>query len=78
MNIEYEKKLDICCKRMAEDFGINEKQARKIIKGLDLFDIVFEYYEDDINEYFEELDNRLEEEINNNYDLYKGNINGGI
>ena len=75
MNIEFEKKLDICCKRLAEDYGITEKQARKLIKGLDLFDLVFDLYEEDINEYFEQLDEMLEEEIKNNYDLYVDNVN---
>ena len=75
MNIEFEKKLDICCKRLAEDYSITEKQARKLIKGLDLFDLVFDLYEEDINEYFEQLDEMLEEEIKNNYDLYVDNVN---
>ena len=78
MDIDYKKKLEICCEQMALDFGISEKQAKNIISSLDLYDIVFEYYEDYINEYFEQKELEDNEDINNNHDLYKGNINGGI
>lgn len=78
MDIDYKKKLEICCEQMALDFGISEKQAKNIISSLDLYDIVFEYYEDYINEYFEQKELEDNEDIKNNYDLYKGNINGGV
>lgn len=82
MDIDYNKKLEICCEQMALDFGISEKQAKNIISSLDLYDIVFEYYEDYINEYFEQKELEDNEDINNNHDLYKeismGVFNYGI
>ena len=73
--IEHELKLRVCCTKMAEEFGITEQKAEEIICGLDIFNIVFDLYENAIEEYFDQLDAENEEEIRNNYDLYKGCIN---
>lgn len=76
--MDYEEKLEICCKQMAEDFGIKEMQAYKIITHLDLEDMIMEYYEDAIKEAEEEQEARWEREIEMNPDLYRDDIHGGV
>lgn len=48
--LDFDKKLDICCKEMAKDYRITETKAWHIIRDLDIEDVVIEYYEEAINE----------------------------
>lgn len=76
--MEYEKKIEICAQEMARDFKITEEQAESIIHEFDLDDIVLDYYETYVNEAEEAEEAEAREELRCNYDLYYGDIHGGI
>lgn len=76
--MDYEEKLEICCKQMAEEFGIKEEKAYRIITWLDLEEIVMEYYEDAIKEAEEEQEATWQREVEMNPDFYRDDIHGGV
>lgn len=68
--MEYREKLEIACKKMSEEFEISEKQAEMIIVWLDLEDLVFERYEEDIIEAERNKFDKWELEIKMNPGLF--------
>ena len=65
--LDFDKKLDICCKEMANDYGISKKTAHNIIIDLGIEDVVIDYYEDAIKEEEEwlELEAEMERKMYN-------------
>ena len=63
--MDYQDKLDICYKSFAEEFGITENQAKRIINNFDLEDNVLEFFKEDINREQENID--YENEQNKKY-----------
>lgn len=76
--MDYEDKLNLCAEMMAEDFNIPSRTAYSIIICLDLEDIVFERYEEEIKEAEEEQMAKWQKEIDDNPDLYRDDIHGGV
>lgn len=60
--MDYQDKLDICYKSFAEEFGITEKQAKRIINNFDLEDDVMDFFKEDINREKERIE--YENELN--------------
>lgn len=69
---DYEKKMDLCAKCMALEFGIPEHTAWVIINNLNLEEIMFDYYKDQINESEYEKKQEWESEKKMNPDIYGG------
>lgn len=76
--MEREEKLEVCYQQMSEEFGITEKQAFKIVFGLEIEDAVLEYYAESIEQAEENQMEEWEEEIEMNSDLYNDDIHGGV
>jgi len=78
VELEFDEKLNICAEEMAKDYDISEETARRIIIDMDLYDIVFDYYEDCFIKRAKEKEQQWEEEYRANRDLYEDDIHGGI
>ena len=48
--MSFEEKVKFCAEQMAKDYGITQEKAEQMINDMDIEDIIFKYYEDDLNE----------------------------
>lgn len=72
-------KRDLVIKLFARDYELSLDQAYSIIMDSDtLLDELLEQYADEIQEAIEQQEAELDQEIKMNYDLYHGDIHGGI
>lgn len=60
--LDWDKKLEICCEQMSLDYNISEKTAHSIIVDMDLYDTVFEFYEEVLSQIEKEEEERLDRE----------------
>lgn len=74
--MDYEDKLEICYKEFAEEFGITEKQAKRIINNFDLEDIMIEYYRAEIRQAQEVIDYEVEQNKQHYNDGWNQHIGG--
>ena len=58
--MEYEDKIALCEKWLAEDFKIDVRSAHRLIYDLDIDTIVFERYEEELNEAEKDLEKEWE------------------
>lgn len=72
--MDYEFKKDLIIKLLARDYKISEDTAKAIINDLDIEDILFEYYEDEIDRAWE---TQLNEWDNEDFGI-PSNIHGGV
>ena len=72
------EKLEFVERLMASDFKITKEAAHKIIRDLDIEDKAFEYYAEDIQTEEERIKAEEEKEIAMNWNLYHGDIHGGV
>lgn len=74
--MDYEDKLEICYKGFAEEFGITEKQAKRIINNFDLEDDVMDFFKEDINREQERIDYEYEQNKKTYNDGWTDHIGG--
>ena len=74
--MDYQDKLDICYKSFAEEFGITEKQAKRIINNFDLEDDVMDFFKEDINREQERIDYEYEQNKKTYNDGWTDHIGG--
>jgi hypothetical protein len=74
--MDYQDKLDICYKSFAEEFGITEKQAKRIINNFDLEDSVMDYYQEEIKQAQEIIDYEYEQNKKHYNDGWQDHIGG--
>lgn len=72
--MEYEFKKDLIIKLLARDYKISEDTAKAIINDLDIEDILFEYYEEEIDRAWE---TQLNEWAREDFGI-PSNIHGGV
>lgn len=72
--MDYEFKKDLIIKLLARDYKISEDTAKAIINDLDIEDILFEYYEEEIDGAWE---TQLNEWDNEDFGI-PSNIHGGV
>lgn len=72
--MEYEFKKDLIIKLLARDYKISEDTAKAIINDLDIEDILFEYYEEEIDRAWETQLNEWAREDSG----IPSNIHGGV
>lgn len=72
--MEYEFKKDLIIELLARDYKISEDTAKAIINDLDIEDILFEYYEEEIDRAWEtQLNEWAREDLG-----IPSNIHGGV
>lgn len=74
--MEYADKMEICYKEFAEDFGITETQAERIILTFDLEDSVMDYYQEEIKQAQEVIDYENEQNKKHYNDGWQDHIGG--
>lgn len=74
--MDYEDKLEICYKSFAEEFGITEKQAKRIINNFDLEDDILEFFKEDIKREQEIIEYENEQNKKTYNDGWQDHIGG--
>lgn len=72
--MDYEFKKDLIIELLARDYKISEDTAKAIINDLDIDDILFEYYEEEIDRAWEA---QLNEWAREDFGI-PNNIHGGV